>query len=321
MSTFPLVSIVIVSWNAREYLAECLESLRSGVYAGPTETIVVDNASADGSAEMVRQQFPEVMLIQNPENFGFAKANNIAIRQCKGRYIALVNSDVHVLKDCISDLVAHCESHPEVGIVGPRVIGGDGQQQRSCRGFPRLWNMLCRALALDSIFPDAKCFNGYLLPNWDHDSCIPVDILSGCFWVVRRDALNDVGLLDESFFIYGEDMDWCKRFWKAGWPAVFVPQAQAIHYGGASSANAPVRFFIEMQRADLQYWTKHHSRLAVGAYSAICLLNHGLRAIGFAFAFLFARQSVVAREHKHKVERSVACLKWMVNGWRHEARA
>ena len=149
-------------------------------------------------------------------------------------------------------------------------------------------------------------------------SCIPVDILSGCFWVVRRDALNDVGLLDESFFIYGEDMDWCKRFWDAGWPAVFVPQAQAIHYGGASSANAPVRFFIEMQRADLQYWTKHHSRLAVGAYSAICFLNHGLRAIGFALAFLFARRRAVARGLKHKVQRSVACLKWMANGRRHE---
>ena len=123
MSPLPTVSIVIVSWNAQAYLRECLESLKDGVYAGPMETIVVDNASADGSAEMVRQQFPYVKLICNAQNLGFAKANNIGIRHCTGEYVALINSDVHALHDCITTLVIYCQNQPTAGLVGPFIIG------------------------------------------------------------------------------------------------------------------------------------------------------------------------------------------------------
>ena len=122
---------------------------------------------------------------------------------------------------------------PEVGMAGPRIFGGDGKLQRSCRGFPSVWNMLCRALALDSFFSKSRLFTGYSLRSWSQDCLRPVDILTGCFWLIRKDALPRVGLLDESFFMYGEDMDWCRRFWQCGWQVVFVPAAEAIHYGGA----------------------------------------------------------------------------------------
>ncbi len=285
----PLVSVIIVSWNARDYLMQCLASLTPEVCRYPMEIIVVDNASTDGSPESVEKQFPQVRLIRNAGNFGFARANNIGFTQSNGRYLAFINSDVKVLKECLTRLVDFCEQHPEAGLIGPRVTGGDGKLQRTCRGFPTAWNMFCRAVALDVIFPRTKLFTGHTLTHWSQETLGPVDILGGCFWVVRREALAQVGLLDESFFMYGEDMDWCKRFWAMGWKLFFVPTAEAIHYGGGSSANAPVRFFIERQRADLHYWKKHHSRTGFAGYFLISCVHLMLRAIGFAFLSRFSK--------------------------------
>lgn len=310
MSESVTVSVVIVSWNAKAFLAQCLASLTERACAYPMEVIVVDNASSDGSAEMVEREFPQVRLIRSESNLGFARGNNRGIRESRGQYICLINSDVEVRPDCITRLVNYCEAHPEVGMVGPRIMGGDGKLQRSCRGFPTVWNMFCRALALDAIFPRCRWFGGYLLPYWDHNAERPVDILSGCFWTVRRTALESVGLLDESFFMYGEDMDWCKRFWAKGWPLVFVPDAEAVHYGGASSAGAPVRFFIEKQRADLQYWRKHHSWVARQCYFGVAFVYHSLRVVGYALAWLASRGGAV--EWRFKMARSVRCLSWML---------
>jgi GT2 family glycosyltransferase len=303
------VSVIIVSWNARDYLMQCLKSLSPEVCRYPMEVIVVDNASSDGSAESVENRHPGVRVIRNTANLGFAKANNIGISKSSGRYLCLVNSDVKILKDCITHLVDYCEQQPDVGMVGPRIYGGDGKLQRSCRGFPTLWNMFCRALALDTLFPQSKLFTGYSLSHWSQDAIRSVDILSGCFWLVRRDALSQVGLLDESFFMYGEDMDWCKRFWIKDWKLVFVPTAEAIHFGGASSANAPVRFFIEMQRANLQYWRKHHSRPVVFCYFLISCLHLMLRTVGYTFAMWFNKGR--CDEHRHKISKSIASLRWM----------
>lgn len=303
------VSVVIVSWNAREYLAGCLDSLAASACRYPTEVIVVDNASSDGSAEMVTTRYPEVRLIQTGANLGFAKANNIGIRASRGEYLALINSDVKVLPECLTRLVDYLDGHPQVGMAGPRVIGGDGKLQRSCRGFPTVWNMLCRTLTLDVLFKRVAAFNGYFLHHWPQESEAPVDILSGCFWTIRRQALDRVGLLDEAFFMYGEDMDWCKRFWLNGWNLMFVPAAEAIHYGGASSSNSPIRFYIERHRADLRYWKKHHSFPAVLAFFAITFLHMVLRALGYVAGGVVSRAK--ADSAWYKVKRSVAVLKWM----------
>ena len=284
-----MVSVIIVSWNAREYLMQCLASLSAETCRYPMEIIVVDNASSDDSADCAANSFPNVRLIRNTENVGFAKANNIGVSVSTGRYLCFINSDVKVLPNCVSGLVDYCEDHPKAGMVGPRIIGGDGNLHRSCRGFPTVWNMFCRALALDKIFSGGKIFTGYSLAHWPQDSLRPVDILTGCFWLIRREALIEVGLLDEGFFMYGEDMDWCKRFWAARWQVVFVPTSEAIHYGGASSANSPVRFYIERQRADLQYWKKHHSKLGVLGYFLISCLHLFLRAVGYSVAALLKK--------------------------------
>jgi GT2 family glycosyltransferase len=311
MSQQVTVSVVIVSWNARQFLAQCLHSLDRRTCQYDMEIIVVDNGSTDGSPEMVQKDFPHCRLICNHANLGFAKANNIGIRQSAGKYVCLVNSDVRVLDGCITRLVDFCDAHPEVGMVGPRIQGGDGNLQPSCRGFPTVWNTLTRALGLDALFPQSTLFGGYLLPHWKHDTLKPVDILSGCFWLVRRQALDTVGLLDEAFFIYGEDMDWCKRFWAHDWRLIFVPTAQAIHYGAASSDNAPIRFYLERQRADLQYWRKHHGWCAQQCYYLISCLQHLLRIIGYACALLAPGGDRSRR--RLKVARSVRCMQWLLS--------
>lgn len=306
----PLVSVVIVSWNAQSYLTKCLASLNERAFAGPMEIIVVDNGSSDGSPESVEEKFPAVRLIRNRENLGFAKANNIGILNCRGRYVCLVNSDVEVAEGCIAHLVDYCEQQGDVGMAGPRILGCDGRPQPSCRGFPGVWNMFCSALALDTLFPGVRLFSGYSLSSWPQKEPRPVDILSGCFWLVRREALDEVGLLDESFFMYGEDMDWCKRFWERGWKVAFVPSAEATHYGGASSSNAPTRFFIERHRADLRYWRKHHSAAGVALYFGITCARLFMRAAGYCLAWVVGRPPRGTCEHK--IHRSLACLGWML---------
>jgi GT2 family glycosyltransferase/peptidoglycan/xylan/chitin deacetylase (PgdA/CDA1 family) len=309
----PTVSVIIVSWNAKKYLSECLSSLTADVCCYPMEIIVVDNASSDGSAEAVQKDFPHVKLIRNSANLGFGAANNIGIAASSGNYLCLVNSDVKVLPNCISRLVNYCEKQSGVGMVGPRLTGRDGKLQRSCRGFPDLWNMLSRAAALDTLFPKLKMFTGYSLTHWPQEAIRPVDILTGCFWLVRRQALNQVGPLDASFFMYGEDMDWCKRFWSHGWQVVFVPDAEAIHYGGASSSNAPLRFYIEMKRADLQYWAKHHSRAATLSYFLISCCHQLLRVVGYSLASLLVPRK--REQWQYNVRRSTVCLKVLSRQW------
>ena len=309
MKQRPSVSVIIVSWNACAFLRECLQSLSAGVSEYPMEIIVVDNASSDGSAECVEHEFSHVRLVRSPSNLGFARANNLGICQSAGDYVCLVNSDVNVHRGCITQLVDYCEAHLETGLAGPLIFGADGKIQRSCWGFPSVWNMFCRALAVDTIFPRVKVFGGYELGYWRQDTTRPVDILGGCFWLARRRALSGVGLLDESFFMYGEDMDWCRRFWSNGWKVAFVAEAQATHYGGASSANAPVRFYIERQRADLQYWAKHHSRAGLAAYYLVSILHMMVRLCGYGLASCVSARS----EHRHKWRRSIACLRFLLS--------
>src|SRR4051812_25708883 len=303
-------SVIIVSWNAKAFLLKCLQSVLSQGPAGAIEVIVVDNASSDGSPEAVKAQFPTVHLICNTGNYGFAKANNIGIAASTGEYLFLINSDVVVSPGCFDRITRHMDSQPQIGMLGPKIFGSDGRIQRSCMGYPSLANALSRALALDSLFPASKAFGGQLMTFWAHDQTRSVDVINGCFWTVRRPAMEQVGLLDESFFIYGEDIDWCRRFRNGRWDVVFYADADALHYGGASSANAPVRFYLEMQRANYQYWVKHHSRGASYAFVGVNLLHHSLRLVGevLAFPFLPARRAA----SRQKISRSAAAIKWAI---------
>lgn len=311
------LSVIIVSWNAKAFLMDCLRSIRMQRTEDEVEIIVVDNASSDGSPEAVRGSFPGVKLICNTGNCGFAKANNIGIEASTGEYLFLINSDVVVHEGCFGAMTAWMKAHPQIGVLGPRIMGADGKIQRSCMGYPSLWNTLSRAFALDTLFPRLRLFGGQLLTYWGHDETKPVEVINGCFWLVRRSAIEEVGLLDEDFFIYGEDVDWCRRFHEHGWKVVFFREATATHYGGASSANAPVRFYLEGQRARYTYWRKHSSRTAAGVFLLITLLHHAVRLAGGAAAY--ALRPARRQDAKFKMTRAAAAIKWVLGAMGGEA--
>lgn len=304
------VSIIIVNWNTKEHLRNCIESINQAISGINAEVVVVDNASEDGSAEMVQLEFPYVKLIKNRDNLGFAKANNMGIASSIGSYLCLINSDVIVDINCIKQLIQYLMENRNVGMVGPMIRNPDGTVQRSCYGYPTLWNMFSRAMALDRLFPNSALFGSRMMTYLGYDSTQSVEVLSGCFSCVRREALDSVGGLDETFFMYAEDIDWCKRFRDAGWDVVFYPGAEAIHFGGASSANAPIQFYVEMHKADLQYWEKHHGNLKKYLYMINLYLYHLIRVA--ANVILYVLNISKKKETLFKIKRSAECMKWLI---------
>jgi GT2 family glycosyltransferase len=300
-------SVVIVNWNSKNYLMKCLDSIR--LHAGPlnVEWIVVDNASSDGSVEELRKCFPEVLWIESKENVGFARGNNIGIEKAVGRYICLVNPDVEFIDDCLGKLCRYMDSNQKVGICGPKILNKDGTIQYSCREYPTLWNNLCFALVLHRLFPKKKFFSNELMSYFDHNELREVDALSGCFMVARREALIEVGLLDDGFFMYSEDVDWCRRFHEKGWKVVFNPETEAIHYGGGSSANVSVRSAVEQERASLQYWSKHHGKMKTSLIRLILLVKHAVRIIPSVVAYLIRPGE--RRQSMDRLSRDTACMR------------
>jgi GT2 family glycosyltransferase len=271
------ISVVIVGWNAKRYLELCLESLASAPPRRSMEVLVVDNASSDDSIEMIETKFPWAKLIKSPENLGFSKGNNVAIRQAQGRYIALVNPDVIVFPGCLDALADFLDQNPKVGNVGPRVLNPDMSMQSTCRRFPTLWNNFCSASGLSSRFKNSRFFAGEHMFYFQHDRTLAVDVLVGCFSMIRCEAFDAVGLLDEGLFMYGDDVDWCRRARNAGWEVSFYPGAQAIHDRGKITAPYPVRFAVAQQRSVLHYWSKHHGFLGVQGIRSIIFFHHFVR--------------------------------------------
>lgn len=304
------LSIVIVTWNCKRFTEECLESLRAYRQDPQAEIIVVDNASWDGTPELVRDSYPEVILIHNEDNLGFAKANNIAIRKSSGKYVCLINPDVRVLDGCIEKMRAYMEANPRIGLLGPQMLGVDGKSYRSYMGAPTLWRIFCRALALDVLFPQSKLFGGFLMPYFRQNRIADVEVLNGWFLMTRREALNEVGLLDETLFMYGDDLDWSKRFRDAGWRVVYFPEAESLHYGGGATARALVRFSVEMQRANFQYWRKNYRRASQFVYLAIVWIHQAVRLVGYSLLFLATKSK--RAEAAFKVKRSLACMRWVM---------
>ena len=301
------ISVVIIGWNAKHYLELCLESLAAAPPRRRMEVIVVDNASADGTAEMIEARFPSVKLIRSSQNLGFAKGNNVGIRQCQGRYIALVNPDVVVFPGCLDALSDFLDQNPKVGNVGPRVLNPDMSMQSTCRRSPTLWNNFCSASGLATKFKKSRIFAGEHMFYFAHDQTLPVDVLVGCFSMIRREAFNDVGLLDENLFMYGDDVDWCRRCWKAGWQVVFFPGAKAIHDRGKITAPYPVRFAVAQQKSVMHYWRKHHSFWGVMGIRTIIFFHHMVR-YGFATIASLASAKPSAESDVRK-QVSGACLR------------
>lgn len=254
-----ILSVVVVNWRTPDLTIQCAHSLeRQDLSDWSLEVIVIENGSRDGSLERISAACPTAILLENAENYGFAKANNIGIARSQGRYVALVNSDVIVHDGCLKELLDYMEANPQVGLVAPKVLNEDGSLQVSWSPEPSYYGLLLRALALDTAF--GWVFGKERSPGLGAriGSGRAAEILSGCFLFARREALQDVGLLDENFFMYGEDKDWCKRFWDSGWTVVYLDATSATHLGGRSSGFMPGVFALALQKATLAYWRKHH---------------------------------------------------------------
>ena len=306
------ISVVIVAWNAKRYLELCLESLEEAPPRRSMEVLVVDNASEDGTAEMVEALFPYVKLIKSAENLGFAKGNNVAIRECQGRYIALVNPDVIVFPGCLDALADFLDQNPKVGNVGPRVFEPDMSFQSTCRRFPTLWNNFCDATGLATRFKNSRFFAGEHMFYFPHDRTLKVDVLVGCFSFIRRETFDTVGLLDEKMFMYGDDVDWCRRCWKAGWEVVFFPGARAIHDRGKITAPYPVRFALAQQRSILYYWSKYHGIFGRLGIRSIMVFRHFMRYMTAVLAGLV--RSRIREQSEMRKQVSGACLRELLLG-------
>jgi len=263
------VSIIIVNWNTKGLLRDCLTSIYE--QAGPVdyEVIVVDNASTDGSVETVKNDFERVILIENLENRGFAAANNQAMAVAKGRYVVLLNSDTVVLDNCIANMVSFADAQPQAGVIGCRVLNPDATLQPTCFMFPSVLNMLLSSTYLYRLFPKNKFFGRERMTWWDGSGVREVDVVRGCFMLVRREAIEQVGVMDERFFMYGEETDWCYRFRQNGWKVMFSPVGQIIHFGGASSKRVKFEMVLQLRGSILLFMKKNRNRIS---YAAACLL-------------------------------------------------
>lgn len=263
------VSIIIVNCNTRDILRDCLQSVYEQACSVNFEVIAIDNASIDGSVEMVRNEFAEVTIIENSENRGFAAANNQGIAVAKGRYVLLLNSDTVVIDNAVSKTVAFADSHLEAAVVGCRVLNPDKTLQPSCFMFPSILNMLLSSSYLYKLFPKSKFFGRQHMTWWRRDDVREVDAVTGCFMLVRQEAIEEIGVMDEQFFMYGEETDWCYRFHEAGWQVLFTPTAEIIHLHGASTKQRKSEMTLQLRGSMLLFWKKHKGRFA---YSTACLL-------------------------------------------------
>jgi GT2 family glycosyltransferase/glycosyltransferase involved in cell wall biosynthesis len=270
METKMDISIVIVNWNTRDILRDCLVSIYAQTKGNCFEVIVVDNGSTDGSAEMLRKEFPEVILLQNEINRGFAAANNQGMTIARGRYVLLLNSDTVILDDVISRSAGFADSQPKAAVVGCRVLNPDKTLQRTCFIFPSLVNMLLSSTYLYKLFPRSRFFGRERMTWWDRSDIREVDVVTGCFMLVRRQAIQQVGMMDEQFFMYGEETDWCYRFKQAGWTVVFMPNGEIIHLGGQSSKKMKSEMILQLRAGILLFFRKHKGFVS---YRLACLLT------------------------------------------------
>lgn len=303
------LSIVTVNYNTRHLLLECLRSLRQGNEGLRTQVIVIDNGSSDGSADAVAAEFPEVALIRNRSNEGFAAPNNQGLRMARGRYAMLLNSDTLVKPRSLETLVRFMDSTANAGACAPKLLNADGSLQPSCRSFPSLWRHFCDMTGLENLFP--RSFLGNFETRFSYDRTAEVDQPMGAALLVRREILMEVGLLDERFRIYYNEVDWCRRIIRAGWKIFFVPDAEIIHYGGKTTelTNRSLEQFDEMNRNCLAYYEKQFGRAGLIAYRL-------MTAAGFSFRLLLWKLVALVKPDPSVVSRLVFARKYFALGVR-----
>lgn len=255
------LSIVIVNYNTGDLLRECLRSLFASEGDFTYQVTVVDNHSQDGSAALDRREFPQVDLLENPENVGYAQANNQGLKSRKARYYLLLNPDTVLPPGALRGMLSFMEEHPQAGIAGPKLMMADGRLDWACRrSFPTPEVSFYRLSGLGRLFPKSKRFGRYNLTYLDPDQEAEVDSVVGAFMMIRGETLEEVGYLDEEFFLYGEDLDFAYRAKKAGWKVYYYPQVTVVHYKRRSSSQNRKRAQHEFYRAMHLFYRKHYAK-------------------------------------------------------------
>jgi N-acetylglucosaminyl-diphospho-decaprenol L-rhamnosyltransferase len=267
----PDLSVVVVTYNALPYVEQCLASVAGW------ETVVVDHGSTDGTVKLVREKFPDVRVVEQ-ENLGLGAGWNRGIRETASPYVLILNADAWAVGDGVDRLLRFAESRPEAAVVGPRLLNTDGSLQRSVRGFPTLWRLATEYFFLRKLAPQSRALNAFYYGGFDHDRVLEAEFVMGSVMLVRREAIDQVGLLDEEFFLFSEETDWHYRFRRAGWKVLFYPGAEFVHVGGASHGG---RMFTENLRGHLRFLAKH--RGPAEAERARRLLLAALRVRGAVF--------------------------------------
>ena len=292
------LSVIIVNYNVKFYLEQCLESVRRASQGLQVEVFVVDNLSTDGSIAYLRDRFPEVTFIENKENVGFARANNQAIRQSKGKYVLLLNPDTIVGEDTLARFVEFMDVHPEAGGTGAYMLNVDGTfAPESRRGLPTPFVAFCKMSGLASLFPKSRLFGRYYMHYLDKSEVNEIEVMSGAYMMLRREALDKVGLLDETFFMYGEDIDLSYRVLKGGYKNYFLP-VRMLHYKGESTVKSSYRYAYVFYQAMRLFFRKHY-----GHYSFFISLP--INAATWASTFMVYLRNRLRYRKKAKLAPSI----------------
>jgi GT2 family glycosyltransferase len=275
------LSIIIVNYNTCQLTIDALKSVYDSETKYTYEVILVDNHSSDNSVATIRAAYPHIPLIENEGNLGFSKANNQGIRRAKGRYILLLNSDTLLEPDTLQTMIQFMDDHPQAGASGCKLVLTDGSLDKACkRGFPTPSAAFYYITGLSRLFPDNPKFNQYQLGHLSDNEHHQVDSLVGAFMLVRRATIDQVGLLDENYYMYGEDVDWCYRMKEAGWEIHYYPKTKITHLKGASSRRKPMKIICEFYRAMYLFHHKHYRKQYIWVVNAIIYAGITLSFIG-----------------------------------------
>jgi GT2 family glycosyltransferase len=290
----PKFSFILVNWNTKDLTLQCIKSIFDDCCDDFSfEIIVTDNASSDGSADAIESEFPSVKVIRNKENSGFAKGNNMAIQEAKGEFIVLVNTDVVIVPGCMKTLYKYMVNNSFAGMVVPQVLNDDGTIQYTLKKEVTLLRTLYRILWIDSIIP--------YLQTYSYKRSEEVEGAGGCFFMIRKTALEQTGFLDEKFYFYGEDRDYCKRLRSNKWKIMFIPDARIYHFSSKSSKGNPLKYELLLEVANLQYWKKHFSS-SLRLYYSLRIAYHLIRLCVNFTRYCFNLKSKSSTRLKTKYE-------------------
>ncbi len=289
------LSVIIVSWNVRDFLAACLDSIRANTGDLALEVLVVDSASSDGTLDMLRTRYNWVKALPQSENIGFTRSNNIGLEAAKGRALMLLNPDTEIIGDALVQMVRYLEAHADVGIVGPHTLNSDGTTQSTRRRFPTLMTALFESTWLERFAP-RRVLDRYYVREISDDATADVDWVQGSALMVRRDVVEQIGHLDAQYVMFSEEMDWCKRAHDKGWRVVYIGSATIIHHGGKSTDQVAASKHIYFQQSKLRYFSKFHGPLAALALRVYLVILYTQQLAVEALKGLFGHKRPLRRE-------------------------